>query len=106
MRIFTTALAATGVALLAGCMTPTPPANLGTTYECDRGTRLQVSYLREGTLVRVNGARAIPFRQTPSNEGSVYENGGNRLARNGNTVTWNTGARSAPETCRVLNTIN
>lgn len=106
MRIFTAAIAAIGAGLLSGCMTTTPPANLGTTYECDRGTRLQVSYLREGALVRINGARAIPFRETPSNAGSVYESGANRLARNGNTVTWNTGARSAPETCRAIQTIN
>ncbi|MBK6411619.1 MliC family protein [Sphingopyxis sp.] len=104
MRIFTTTFAAIAATLLSGCMT-TQPANLGTTYECDRGTRLQVSYLREGALVRINGARAIPFRETPSNAGSVYESAGNRLARNGNTVTWNTAARSAPETCRVINTI-
>lgn len=104
MRIFTTTLAATGAFLLSGCMT-TPPANLGTTYECDRGTRLQVSYLGEAALVRINGGRAIPFRETPSNSGNVYESAGNRLARNGNTVTWNTSARSAPEICRVVNTI-
>ena len=98
------AVSAAGAALLSGCMS-TPPANLGTTYECDRGTRLQVSYLREGALVRVNGGLAMPFRQTPSNGGSVYESGANRLARSGNTVTWNTAARTAPETCRVINTI-
>lgn len=47
-----------GAALLSGCMTTPPPAaSIGTTYECDRGTRLQVSYLREGALVRVNSAR-------------------------------------------------
>lgn len=104
MRIPAMTSAALGAALLSGCMT-TPPANVGTTYECDRGTRLQVSYLGEGALVRINGGRAIPFRQTPSNAGSVYESGANRLARSGNTVTWNTAARSAPETCRAVNTI-
>ncbi len=93
-----------GALALAGCMTP--PANVGTTYECDRGTRLQISYINNAALVRVDGARAIPFRQTPSNSGAVYENGGKRLARSGNTVTWNTEQRSAPETCRVVNTIN
>jgi len=103
MRILITTLAVAGTALLSGCMTT--PANLGSTYECDRGTRLQVSYLREGALVRINGGRAIPFRETPSNTGSVYESGANRLARDGNTVTWNTAARTAPETCRVVNTI-
>ena len=97
-------LAAFAAALLSGCMTT--PARLGTTYECDRGTRLQVSYLREGALVRVNGGLAIPFKQTPSNAGEVYESGANRLARSGNMVTWNTAARTAPETCRAINTIN
>lgn len=64
------------------------------------------SDLREGALVRVNGGLALPFRQTPSNAGAVYESGGNRLARDGNMVTWNTAVRTAPETCRVINTIN
>lgn len=105
MRIFATTLALAGAGLLSGCMT-SQPVNLGTTYECDRGTRLQVSYLREGALVRINGARAILFRETPSNAGAVYESGANRLARNGNTITWNTGARSAPETCNAIRTIN
>lgn len=95
-----------GTILLAGCMTAPAPANIGTRYECDRGTSLQVSYLGEGALVRINGARAIPFKETPSNSGSVYENGARRLARNGNVVTWNTAARTAPETCRVVNTTN
>ncbi|WP_086608460.1 MliC family protein [Erythrobacter donghaensis] len=105
MRIITTTLAAAGAVLLSGCMT-TQPANVGTSYECDRGTKLQVSYLREAALVRVNGGRPIPFRQTPSNTGTVYESGANRLARDGNILTWNTGARSAPEACRIVNTIN
>lgn len=104
-KIFAVALGGVGAVLLSGCMTTPQPANVGTTYECDRGTRLQVSYLPQGALVRVNGARARPFRETPSNAGGVYENGASRLARNGNTVTWNTGLRSAPETCNVLNTI-
>lgn len=99
-------LAILSVIGVSGCMTTGQPANMGTTYECDRGTRLQVSYLKNGALVRVNGARAIPFKQTPSNQGEVYENAASRLARNGNKVTWNTGLRSAPETCRVINTIN
>ena len=104
MKMGNGVLAACAAATLAGCVTT--PAGLGTTYDCDRGTRLQVSYLREGALVRVNGGLAKPFKQTPSNAGEVYESGENRLARNGNTVTWNTGARIAPETCRAINTIN
>lgn len=95
-----------GTVLLAGCMTSPNPASVGTTYECDRGTRLQVSYFQESALVRINGARAIPFKETPSNSGSIYENGARRLARDGNVVTWSTAARIAPETCRVVNTIN
>lgn len=98
-------VAALCAAILSGCTT-TPPANVGTTYECDRGTRLQVSYLRESALVRINGARIISMKQTPSNAGETYEKGGIRLARNGNTAMWNTGARIAPETCKVINTIN
>ena len=91
---------------ISGCMSTGQPAKLGSTYECSQGTTLQVSYLRNGALVRVNGGRGIPFKSTPSNQGQVYENGGSRLARNGNQVTWNTMARTVPETCRVVNTIN
>lgn len=92
-------------ALTAGCMTDRP-ARTGTTYSCSAGTQLRVDYMRNSALVSINGARSIPFKQTPSNSGAVYENGPMRLARSGNTVTWNTAQRSAPETCHVLNTIN
>ncbi|MEZ5693628.1 MAG: MliC family protein [Altererythrobacter sp.] len=93
------------VGLTAGCMTDRP-ARTGTSYSCSAGTELRVDYLANGALVRINGARGIPFKQTPSNSGAVYENGAMRLARSGNTATWNTSQRSAPETCRVVNTIN
>ncbi|MFA6218324.1 MAG: MliC family protein [Erythrobacter sp.] len=92
-------------ALAAGCMTDRPDIT-GTTYKCSGGTELRVDYLARGALVSVNGARGIPFKQTPSNAGAIYENGGMRLAREGNTVTWNTAQRSAAETCKVVNTIN
>lgn len=92
-------------ALTAGCMTDRP-VHTGTSYSCSAGTELRVDYLRNGALVSVNGARSIPFKQTPSNSGAVYENGAMRLARSGNTVTWNTEKRSAAETCQVVNTIN
>ena len=104
MRTILAMCAAAGAVTLAGCMTA-PPATLGTPYACDRGTQLQVSYLGEGALVRINGGRAVALRATPSNGASVYEGRGNRLARDGNTVTWNTAARSAPETCRAVNTV-
>ncbi len=36
--------------------------------------------------------------------GQAYENkSGARLYRNGNEVTWNTAARTAPESCRPVN---
>jgi hypothetical protein len=93
-------------AALSGCMSPGMPASRGTTYECSGGTRLQISYLRNGALVGVNGARPLPFSRTPSNGGQVFENGGSRVARQGNNVSWNTAARSAPEECRPVITTN
>ncbi len=94
------------VALMGACMTPGKPARTGSTYSCSNGTQLRVTYLHNGALVSVDGRRAVPFKQAPSNSGAVYENGGMRLARNGNSVTWNTAAKSASETCRAINTIN
>jgi hypothetical protein len=93
-------------AALSGCMSAGIPGNRGTTYECSGGTRLQINYLRNGALVSVNGARPIPFSRTPSNDGQVFENGASRVARQGNTVRWNTAARSAPEECRPAITTN
>lgn len=88
---------------LAGC--ESVPARTGTSYECSAGTRLKVDYVRDGAIVRINGRRTVTLRQTPSNRGPVYENrAGMRLQRNGNQVTWNTAARSAPESCRVVMT--
>lgn len=45
------------------------------------------------------------LKSSPANRGQIYENKtGVRLQRNGNVVTWNTAPRSAPESCRVINT--
>ncbi|MGV1684746.1 MliC family protein [Sphingopyxis sp. NJF-3] len=88
---------------IAGCSSV--PRNTGTSYECDRGTRLKVDYVRDGAIVRVNGRQTLVLRETPANRGQVYENKtGARLHRNGNQATWNTAARSAAETCRVVMT--
>lgn len=88
---------------IAGCSSV--PRNTGTSYECDRGTRLKVDYVRDGAIVRVNGRQTLVLRETPANRGQIYENKtGARLHRNGNQVTWNTAARSAAETCRVVMT--
>ncbi len=99
------AIVAAVVSVTAGCMTDRP-AVTGISYSCSGGTELRVDYLRNGALVSVNGARSIPFKRTPSTSGATYENGAMRLARSGNSVTWNTAQRSAPEACRAVNTIN
>ena len=88
---------------LAGCSSV--PRNTGTSYECSGGTKLKVDYVSNGAIVRVNGMRTLVLRATPANTGQIYENkSGARLARNGNDVTWNTAARTAPESCRVAYT--
>jgi hypothetical protein len=98
-------MAAAGAAVsLAGCAS-VPPRNTGTSYDCSGGTKLKVDYVGNGAIVRINGRRTVTLRQTPSNRGPVYENRtGMRLERNGNEVTWNTAARTAPENCRVTYT--
>lgn len=98
-------MAAAGAAVsLAGCAS-VPPRNTGTSYDCSGGTKLKVDYVGNGAIVRINGRRTVTLRQTPSNRGPVYENrAGMRLERNGNEVTWNTAARTAPENCRVTYT--
>jgi hypothetical protein len=86
---------------LAACAST--PARTGTSYECDRGTRLTVNYLPNSAIVRVNGRQTMTLRATPANMGQIYENrSGARLHRSGNGVTWNTALRSAPESCRVV----
>ena len=95
----TIALAAATLALAACASTP---ARTGTSYDCDRGTRLVVNYLPNAAIVRVNGHQTMTLRSTPANMGQIYENkSGARLHRTGNSVTWNTALRSAPESCRV-----
>lgn len=97
--------AAVAAALLAvgGCSSI--PRNTGTSYECDRGTRLKVDYVGDGAIVRINRGRTVTLRETPANRGSIYENRmGMRLERRGNQVIWNTALRTAPETCRVVMT--
>jgi Membrane-bound lysozyme-inhibitor of c-type lysozyme. len=97
MRVMITATALA----IAGCSSM--PRNTGTSYECDRGTSLKVDYVRDGAIVRVNGRQTLVLRATPANRGEIYENRtGARLHRDGNQVTWNTAARSAPETCRAV----
>src|SRR3546814_4826657 len=90
--------------IVAGCAS-VPPRNTGTSYDCDRGTRLKVDYVGDGATVRVNGRQTAVPKSTPANRGQVYENKtGARPQRSGNPATWNTVARSALETCRVVMT--
>ena len=102
----TTSAFAAGAAILAlAACSSVPPRNTGTSYECNAGTRLKVDYVGDGAIVRVNGRRTVVLKSTPANRGQIYENkSGVRLQRNGNEVTWNTAARSAPERCRVVYT--
>jgi hypothetical protein len=100
-----TAVLAVGVTTLAVAACSSVPRNTGTSYECNRGTRLKVDYVGDGAIVRVNGGRTMVLKATPANRGQIYENKmGVRLQRNGNDVTWNTALRSAPESCRVVYT--
>ncbi|MEQ8309178.1 MAG: MliC family protein [Sphingopyxis sp.] len=103
MKITTALAAGAAILLTAGCSSM--PRNTGTSYECDRGTRLKVDYVTDGAIVRVNGGRTLVLKSTPSNSGQIYENRtGARLHRQGNEVTWNTALRTAPESCRVVYT--
>ena len=99
----TTNLVAAGAAILALAACSSVPRNTGTSYECDRGTRLTVNYLPNAAIDRVNGRQTMTLRSTPANSGQIYENkSGARLHRSGNGVMWNTALRSAPESCRVV----
>jgi hypothetical protein len=99
------AILVAGAATLSVSACSSVPRNTGTSYECNRGTRLKVDYVGDGAIVRVNGGRTMVLKATPANRGQIYENKkGARLQRNGNDVTWNTALRSAPESCRVVNT--
>lgn len=96
-------VAATAALAVAGCSSV--PRQTGTAYQCDRGTRLNVNYVGDGAIVRVNGGRTMVLKSTPANSGQIYENRtGARLHRQGNGVMWNTAARSAPESGRVVYT--
>ncbi|WP_374526458.1 MliC family protein [Sphingopyxis sp.] len=96
--------AASALALTLAACASTPPRT-GSSYQCSSGTKLTVNYLPNAAIVRVNGGRTMTLRSTPANTGQVYENRtGARLARNGNDVTWNTAARTAPESCRPVYT--
>lgn len=100
-----TALVAVGAAILALAACSSVPRQTGTAYECDRGTRLNVNYVGDGAIVRVNGGQTMVLKSTPANSGQIYENkNGARLHRQGNGVTWNTALRSAPESCRAIAT--
>ncbi len=101
----TTALVAAGAVILALAACSSVPRQTGTAYECDRGTRLNVNYVGDGAIVRVNGGQTMVLKSTPANSGQIYENkSGARLHRRGNGVTWNTALRSAPESCRAIPT--
>lgn len=104
--IFRGSLAIALAGSLASCATPSRPALTGTAYECSGGTKLRVNYLSNGAMVSVNGGRARPFSQVANNHGDAYEHGGSRLVRTGNSVTWNSMLKSAPETCRAAITTN
>ncbi|MGV1683887.1 MliC family protein [Sphingopyxis sp. NJF-3] len=95
-------LALGGALLLGACQTVGGPGG-SSYYECDRGTRLKIDYVRNGALVSVDGRRALPLRTTQSVGGQNYEGaGGARLHIQGGSATWNTADRSAPQTCRQV----
>lgn len=103
MKSTTVLTAAAALLALAACSSV--PRNTGTSYDCNRGTKLKVDYVGNTAIVRVNGRGSMVLKQTPSTGGAVYENKkGARLQRNGNEVTWNTALRSAPESCRTVYT--
>ena len=94
-----------GAATLALAACSSVPRNTGTSYDCSGGTRLKVDYVGNDAIVRVNGRRTMVLKSTPATSGQIYENrAGARLHRSGNGVTWNTALRSAPESCRAVNT--
>lgn len=101
----TIAFLVAGTAALGLAACSSVPRNTGTSYDCSGGTRLKVDYVGNDAIVRVNGRRTMVLKSTPANRGQIYENrAGARLHRTGNDVTWNTAQRSAPESCRAVNT--
>lgn len=96
------AAATSGLFALSGCMTTSGPGS-STYFECDRGTRLQVDYMGNSAIVRVNGGPRILLRQTPAASGTAYEGRGYALREHQGTVTWNGPTREAPYSCsRVM----
>lgn len=95
-------LGAAAALALSACASVGGPGISGY-YQCDRGTRLKVDFVRDRALVGVNGMRQVAMRQTPAASGAIYENDqGWRLHTKGDEAIWNTAARSAPETCRQV----
>src|SRR3546814_20663425 len=98
----TTSVFAASAARLALAACSSVPRNTGTSYECDRGTKLKVDYAGDGAIVRVNGRRTVVLKSTPANRGQIYENKqGVRPQRHGNSVPWNNALRSGPTHSRV-----
>lgn len=98
-----TIVAAAAILALSGCMQPIGTPGGSSFYECDRGTKLRVDYRDRGAIVRVNDSQTIVMLPAPSIDGNSFEGrSGQRMQRNGGTVTWNTAARSAPESCRQI----
>ncbi|MBA3940049.1 MAG: hypothetical protein C0520_02435 [Sphingopyxis sp.] len=94
--------AAGAIGALAACASIGGPG-VSTYYECERGTRLKVDFLRDGALVSVNGGPARPLRQVPAASGTAYENAnGWRLHTKAGEAVWNTELRTAPESCRTI----
>src|SRR3546814_6022653 len=81
LKALSSAVVAAATLIVAGCAS-VPPRNTGTSYDCDRGTRLKVDYVGDGAIVRVNGRQTVVLKSTPANRGQVYENKtGARLQR-------------------------
>lgn len=99
-KLLLTAISASALTM-TGCMTTGGPGT-STYLECDRGTRLQVDYMGNSAVVRVNGGPRILLRQTPAASGTSYEGGGYALREHQGTVMWNGPTREAPYTCRQV----
>ena len=101
MKSMTVVVVAAAVLALAACSSV--PRNTGTSYDCNRGTKLKVDYVGNTAIVRVNGRRSMVLKQTPSTGGAVYENKkGARLQRSrgpvGTTSIWPFRIRERPLT--------
>src|SRR3546814_13641103 len=67
----TTSVFAASAAVLALAACSSVPRNTGTSYECDRGTKLKVDYAGDGAIVRVNSRRTVVLKSTRSEERRV-----------------------------------